>query len=223
MDISKPKALKVVEAVLSSFRFSQYQIWKQTGVSFGQVNKVVKYLIERRAVMKIDKKYQVTSYSGVLALFVAHRTFPKPEAAFQVVGEKQEILRYLAEHGCTFCLTTAWRHYDDYLHDGAIHAYLPADLNAQKQIIAEMSAQPNGIQLINLYPQDIAVEPVKEPNKTIDKNDKQPPGPFSEPLKPLKNLPLTSEIRTLLDMYSSHYAYGVQNWITKKVGQWPRE
>lgn len=223
MDISKPKALKVVEAILSNFKFTQYHVWKQTGVSFGQVNKVVKYLIEKNAVSKMEKHYQVTSYGSVLQIFVAYRTFPKPTAVFQIVGDTQGILSYLTEQDCTFCLTTAWQHYDDYLHDGAIHAYLPADEKTQKKVLAELSAQPKGIQQVYLYPQDLQVKPVKVPNTVFGKKEKHFGKPFKEPIKPLKHLPVTSEIRTLLDMYSSNYAYGVQNWITKKVEQWQQE
>lgn len=218
MDISRPKALTVVETVLSRFKFSQYQIWKQTRVSFGQVNRVVRFLIEKKAVMKVGKQYQVSSYGGVLQLFAAYRTFPKPTATFQVVGNPQGVLSYLAENGCTFCLTTAWQHYDDYLHDEAVHAYLPADAAAQEKILAELSGQPKGVQPIYLYLQDIPVEPVKVPN-TFFKKSEPSNEPFSESIEPLKQLPVTSEIRTLLDMYSSNYAYGVQNWVTRKVEQ----
>ncbi|GEM_PF-1753475 len=221
MDISKPKALLVVEAILSSFEFTQYQLWKQTGVSFGQVNKVVNYLVKKGAVGKVGKRYQVTSYGWVLQLFLAHRTFPKPVATFQITIGRQEIFSYLAEQGCTFCLTTAWQQYDDYLHEGAVHAYLPADDKIVKKVLAELSAQPNGLQLVQLYLQDLPVKPAKALNKWG--KGKQAGKPFEEPFKPLKYLPVTSEIRTLLDMYSSHYAYGVQNWITHKVEQWQRK
>lgn len=223
MDISKPKALLVVEAILSSFKFTQYQLWKQTGVSFGQVNKVVNYLVEKRVVGKVGKYYQVTSFGGVLALFSAYRTFPKPVATFQVTGGMQEIFSYLAEQGCTFCLTTAWQHYDDYLRDGAVHAYLPADDVIVKKVLAELSTQPKGIQLVYLYLQDLPVKPAKALNKVFLVKGKRAAKPFEEPFKPLKQLPVTPEIRTILDMYSSHYAYGVQNWVNKKVEQWQRE
>ncbi len=223
MDISKPKALKVIEAILSSFKFTQYKIWKQTGVSFGQVNKVVKHLIEKNAVTKVGNHYQLTSYGSVLQLFSAHRTFPKPIAMFQVTGETQQILSYLAENNCTFCLTTAWQHYDDYLHDGAIHAYLPTDKQTQDKVIAELSAQPKSINAIYLYPQDLPVEPTKVKNTVFGKGEKQSSDPFAEHAPPLEHLPVTSETRTLLDMYSSHYAYGVQQWITEKVEKWRQE
>jgi hypothetical protein len=103
-------------------------------------------------------------------------------------------LKYLAQNGCTFCLTTAWAYYDDYLRDPAVHAYLPSDRKQQDEIINELAAQPPGMLAVFLYPQDLAVTPVK-----------------------FKGLPLTSEIRTLLDLYTSNYAYGVQPWIKKKV------
>jgi hypothetical protein len=222
MDISKPKGLKVIEAVLSTRKFTQYQIWKQVGVSFGHVNKVVKHLIEKNAVTKVGSHYQLTSYGSVLQLFAAHRTFPKPAAVFQVAGETQQILSYLAENNCIFCLTTAWQHYDDYLHDSAIHAYLPTNKQMQDKIMDELSGQPKSINTIYLYPRDIPVEPFKVKNIVLGKGEKKSSDPFQERESQLKQLPVTSETRTLLDMYSSHYAYGVQQWITKKVGQWQR-
>lgn len=221
MDISKPKALLVVQAILSSYSFTQYGLWKKTGVSFGQVNKVVRYLEEKRVVGRSGGKYQIRSLPGILQLFTAFRTFPKPAAVFQVTGEAQPILSFLAEEGCVFCLTTAWQHYDDYLRDGAIHAYLPSSDSASKRIIAQLSTLAKGNRMVFLYPQDLPVKPVKVRN-TVFKVGDSVGGAFND-FKPLKQLPATTEVRTLLDIYTSHYAYGTDNWIKRKGEEWAQE
>jgi hypothetical protein len=222
MDISKPKSLKVVETILADYEFTQYALWKKTGISFAQVNKVVNYLKEKNAVTKTSNgKYQIAAYIGILQLFSAYRTFPKPTATYQLLGEPQDALAYLAEHGCTFCLTTAWQHYDDYLHDGAIHAYLPKDAAKQKSIITELSAQPKGLQPIYLYNQDLPIETVKVANNVFPKPTTKEP--FESHAEPLAKLPVTMPTRTLLDMYTSHYAYGVQQWIANQVKKWHQE
>jgi len=191
MDLSKPKALKVVEAILSGGAFTQYGLWKKAGVSFGTAHNVVKYLEQKGCVGKVGDKYAITSWYGLLGLFHAYYSFPKSTASFQLAAEPKQVAKYLSENGCVLCLTTAWQHYDDYLHDRQVHAYLPSK---HAEIISELSTQPKGNLPVSLYLPELPVEPVKS-----------------------KGLLMTRLPRTLLDMYSSHYSYGTSNWISKQA------
>jgi len=193
MDLSKPKALKALEALMELGSFSQYEVWKKAGTSFGTTHKLVHYLEEKRVVAKSGKKYEITTWPGLLGLFAAYRTFPKPVATLQLSLGLEETEAYVNSLGFIRCLTSAWKHYDDYLTDPQVHVYAP-DAATVEKALAELSQLPKGTTVLDVYPQDLAVRPVKR-------------GPVS----------LTSLQRTLLDLYSSRYAYATDRWIRKKA------
>ena len=191
MDLSKPKALRVLETIFDSYRFTQLGLSKQAGTSFGEAHNVVKYLEERALVTKTSKQYEIKSYSGILNLFTAHRKFPKPDYEFTVETDRETTKRTLSGYGATLCLTTAWAFYDDYLRDPEIHAYLPKKTG---ELLTALATANNGKTTIKLYNPDLPYEP-KEKN----------------------GIKITTETRTLIDLYSAHYAYGAENWINKKI------
>lgn len=199
MNLAKEKTLAALEAIVELGTFSQYEVWKKAGTSFIIAHNLVHYLLQKSVVAKTGKKYMITSWPGLLSLFVAFRTFPKPLATLQLAISPENAKHYLQENGFTYCLTTAWQYYDDYLRDPQIHVYAPSKAKAE-QSIREMSQLAKGSTIINIYLQDIPVKPVGK-----------------------KGALLTSLPRTLLDIYSSHYAYGTDNWIKKKAMQWQRE
>ena len=195
MNLSKPKTEKALEAIISLEAFTQYEVWKKAGTSFETAHNLVKFLEQKNVIAKTGKKYSITTWPGLLSLFAAYRTFPKPTATLQLaIGEKQ-FKEILCKNGFTLCLTSAWQHYDDYLHGGNMHAYYPDEKTLQK-LVKEASQLPKGLTIAYLYPQDIPQKPEKKGKQNI-----------------------TSFPRTLLDMYSSHYAYGTSNWIKKKAMQ----
>ncbi len=193
MDLSKPKALNALEAVMELGSFTQYQVWKKAGTSFATAHKLVHYLEEKRVVAKTGKKYAITTWPGLLGLFAVYRTFPKPLASLQLSIDRKDAEKYLDSKGFVRCLTSAWKYYDDYLTDPQLHYYVPDGVAAEKTI-AELSGLPKGTMMIHLYGQDLTVFPAKR-----------------------GSVLLTSLERTLLDLYSSHYAYAADNWITKKA------
>ena len=195
MDLAKPKTLAALEAIIELESFSQYEVWKKAGTSFGTAHYLVNFLQEKHVISKA-KKYSVLTWPGLLALFAAYRTFPKPLASYHLAISVEDAKDFLNEKGFTYCLTSAWKYYDDYLRDPTIHVYFPTGGNAQNAM-QELSQLAKGTTIINVYPQDIPVKPTKK-----------------------KEVLLTSFSRTLLDMYSSNYAYGTDNWIKKKASQW---
>ena len=199
MDLAKEKTIAALEAIIELESFSQYGVWKKSGTSFITAHNLVHYLLQKNVIAKVDKKYAITSWPGLLSLFSAFRTFPKPIATLQLAISLDDVKAHLQEKGFIFCLTTAWQHYDDYLRDPQVHVYAPSNAKA-KQAINELSQLAKGTTVINIYPQDVPVKPVSK-----------------------KGMQLTSLPRTLLDLYSSHYAYGTDNWIRKKATQWQRE
>ena len=166
MDLAKPKTFAALEAIIELESFTQYEVWKKAGTSFGTAHNLVKFLQEKHVIVKAGKKYSVLTWPGLLGLFAAYRTFPKPVASYRLPP---------------------------------IHAYRPAN-PVTKNAMTELSQLSKGTTVINVYPQDI---------------------PFEPEIK--KGACLTPFPRTLLDLYSSNYAYGTDNWIKKKAEQWQRE
>lgn len=193
MDLARPRAFKALEAVVELGEFTQYQVWKKAGTSFDTAHRVVKFLQEKNVVSKTGGKYMVSTWPGLLGLFAAYRTFPKPVASLQLALDQKQALDYLAENKFVLCLTSAWKYYDDYLRDPQLHVYSPSEEKAEKTV-SELSQLAKGTLLIHVYLQDLPVTPVKQ-------------GKFLA----------TSLPRTVLDLYSSHYAYGTDNWIKRKA------
>ncbi len=195
MDLSKPKALKALEAVLELGSFSQYRVWKKAGTSFATAHNLVHYLEEKRVVAKAGKEYKITTWPGLLGLFAAYRTFPKPLVTLQLSIGLKEAEKYVDSKGFIRCLTSAWKYYDDYLLDPQLHVYAPSQKMVD-EALAELSQLPKGTLLIHVYPQDLVVSPAKRGSVLV-----------------------TGLQRTLLDLYSSHYAYATDNWIKKKANR----
>jgi len=195
MDVSKPKALKALEALMELGSFSQYEVWKKAGTSFATAHKLVHYLEEKGVVAKASKKYVVSTWPGLLSVFAVHRTFPKPVASLSLSMNFKDALRYFDREGFIRCLTTAWSSYDDYVRDPELHFYA-SDADAVSRGLAELSQMPKGTTLVNIYMQDLAVTPVKGSGYL-----------------------LTGLFRTLLDLYSSKYAYAAERWIKKKASK----
>jgi len=188
----------VLEAIIEQHSFTQYGLWKTTGVAFGTAHNVVKFLEQKKVVAKSGKKYVITSWPGLFALFSAFRSFPKPLASLQLAMSVKGAERYLADKKFIFCLTSAWRHYDDYLHDPQLHVYAPGRTEAE-QAMKELSRLAKGNTIVNIYPQDLEVRPIR------------------------KKILFTSLPRTLLDLSSSQYAYGTENWIRKQATKWQQK
>jgi len=199
MNLARPKALKALEAVIELGSFTQYQVWKRAGTSFDTAHRLVHFLEEKRVVAKIGKSYRVSSWPGLLNLFSAFRSFPKPIAVLQLSLSPAQAEKYLSEKQFAYCLSSAWRHYDDYFGDPQTNAYASSAEQAEKAV-RELSQLPKGTTVINIYPQDLPVEPIKKGNSLI-----------------------TGLPRTLLDLYSSKYAYAADNWIKKKALEWQPE
>jgi len=199
MNLIRKKTLAALETLIELESFTQSEVGLKAGISPMPVYNLVHFLLQKNVLAKVGKKYAITSWPGLLSLFAAFRTFPKPVATLQLAISSEEAKQYLQEKGFIYCLTTAWQYYDDYLHDNQLHAYAPNKVVAE-QIIKELSQLASGTTVIHLYLQDLPVEAVE-----------------------LHGIHLSSLPRTLLDLYSSHYAYGTDNWIRKKAIQWQQE
>lgn len=199
MNLARPRTLKALEALIELGSFTQYSVWKKAGTSFETAHNLVHYLQEKNVVAKTGRNYQVSTWPGLLSLFAAFRTFPKPTAVLQLAMSPKQATEYLAEKRFVLCLTSAWKCYDDYLRDPQLHACAP---NAKKaeQAVTELSQLSKGTLVINIYPQDLPISPVKN-GKII----------------------ATGLPRTLLDLYSSRYAYATDNWIKKQANKWQQE
>ncbi|MBI5035931.1 hypothetical protein HZC09_01180 [Candidatus Micrarchaeota archaeon] len=199
MDLAKPKALRALEAVMELGSFTQYRVWKKAGTSFATAHNLIHYLQEKNVVAKIGKKYAITTWPGLLGLFAVYRTFPKPIATLQLAMPAKKADEYFTTNKFIRCLTSAWERYDDYLRDPQLHFYSPG-AEATESSLSELSHLPKGTTIVNIYLQDLQVSPVKH-GRSLS----------------------TSLPRTLLDLYSSNYAYAAENWIRKKAMKWKPE
>jgi len=197
--MAKPKTLKALEAVIELESFTQYAVWKKAATSFDTAHNLVHFLQEKNVVAKTAKGYRVTTWPGLLGLFAAYRTFPKPIETLQLAMSRKEAEGYFSSKKFILCLTSAWKYYDDYLRDPQLHYYWPNG-NFPEAALNELTQIAKGTTIINFYRPDLPVTPVKHGSSLA-----------------------TSLPRTILDLYSSHYAYGTDNWIKKKASKWQQE
>ncbi|HLD59989.1 MAG TPA: hypothetical protein VI912_03280 [Candidatus Bilamarchaeaceae archaeon] len=187
MKVTSKKTYRVIKAILTMKKFTQYEISKKEEITFSLVNKVVNWLVSLGYVAKRTGYYELVAPVAILSLFPIYRKI-KPYAIFDVNVSVRDILAMLKGKG-RLCLTSALAYYDDYFRDPAIHIYL----NDQK-IIEELKSLPKGYTHIQIYKEDLS-------NMDFQKKNGQN---------------ITDKTRTILDLFCANKGYTAERLIKKE-------
>lgn len=186
--LTAQKTYRILYYILSHRRFTQTEIHEATGVSIGRVNKVVSWLIDRGYADKTKGGYRLTSAVSLISLLANFRVM-KRTLTLDIDAPREEVMKFLLEKGSVFCLTSALQYYDTYFRDPSIHVY-----SYDKKVVEEFKKFRKGNLRINIYEPDLCLE---ENITTID------------------TAKLTSEVRTIIDLFCDNKSYAADRLIKR--------
>lgn len=191
--VTQPQAYKVANYILKSPEFSQKEIVKKTGVSKGMVSYVIRWLTEKNYVKRTEKKYKLVSPTALISLFHLYRNMEKQLlGSFSVKPEPKALMKELIKRKVVFCTTTALQQYSPYFQDPSISFY-----SNDKRLLQELKTEIPGLTRINFYKPDMCLEiDIKKKGKML----------------------LTSEARTIIDLFCNNQAYTAKELIERKYG-----
>lgn len=181
MKLTQEKTYKVVKEILAGKTFRQLEISRSTGVSFGQVNKVVNWLVELGYVTKGKEGYSLRGAVAIVNIFPLYRQMKN-----LLIGElsididNKQLIDALKRNKGALCLTSALQEYDSYYRDSAVRVY------GDDKLLKELGDYEKGNTKIEIYRDDIGNE-----RDMVNK----------------EGIPATDEIRTVIDLYCSSFAY----------------
>ncbi len=186
MRLHSKQSFKVVYWVLKLKVFSQTELAEKAMVSWGQMNKVVQWLIKKGFVRK-GAKYELVNPAALVQLLTTEVELEKD--SFEVSVPKKIILDWIKKHEQVLCLNSALDFYSNYFRDPGISVCFSKEL---KEYLA--NAQP-GLTKVTLVKSNLELLP----SNIIKKN-----GFF-----------VTNEVRTIIDLFADKKAYAVEPLIKK--------
>ena len=186
--LTAQKTYRILYYVLSHKEFTQTEIHEATGVSIGRVNKVVSWLLDKGYVEKTKGRYRLTSGVSLISLLANFRAMKKT-ITLDIDAPREETMRFLIEKGAVFCLTSALQYYDMYFRDPSIHVY-----SYDKKVVEELEKFRKGNLRINIYEPDLCLE------ENITTKD---------------SVKLTSEVRTIIDLFCDNKSYAADRLIKR--------
>ncbi len=186
--LTADKTYRVIYYILKKQKFTQTEIHKATGVSIGRVNQVVSWLRESGYVEKTGTKYGLTSGVSLISLLSNFRSMKKIRT-LDIDAKRGETSEFLIEKEAVFCLTSALQLHDSYFRDPSICAY-----SSNKEVVEELKKFPKGNLRINIY----------EPDLPLDKNTVS-----------IDSARVTSEIRTVVDLFCDDKGYTAERLIKR--------
>ena len=189
MKLINKMTYKIVKEILARKEFKQLEISKRTKVSFGRVNKVVNWLVKRGYVAKGKGIYILRGPVAMMNIFPLDRQMKE-----LMIGElsldidRKQLMETIKRYRCSLCLTSALQQYDSYYRDPAIRVY------GDEKLLDELKDFEKGNTKIEIYKDDI-------------KNE--------EDFKYAKGIKATDEIRTVIDLYCSSFAYASDRIVRK--------
>ncbi len=180
--------------MLMEKEFKQRELATRLKISPARVNEIVQWLVKNNLVEKYKNRYEALNPIGIIKLFVYSRRMDDlKEFSIDVKVEKNKLISYLKKQEVVFCLTSALQEYSSYFRDPSINFYA----NDLEKIRSELKKLQHGMLRINVYRQDMFLE-----SNTVKKN----------------GMILTSELRTVIDLFCDNKAYTAKELIEKLWG-----
>jgi hypothetical protein len=191
MKPTSPKNYQLLRAILEKKRFKQKELSNDTGISTYQASKITNWLLEKRYLIK-QEKYELWDPIGIINSISAYRKL-KPALSLNVNLEKVRILETLKKQGIILARITALEKYSEFYRENVIDIYAK-DCNKVKDILSKI---PGSKTPINLYKEDLDVR---------------------KDIKKIDGFDVTTEYRTVIDLYCSERGYASKELIEKLWG-----
>ncbi len=188
------KTYNVIKAVLLEKQFMQREVARKLKVSPARVNEIAQWMIKNNLVEKYKNRYEVLNPVGIIKLFTYSRRMDDlKQFGIDVKVDRKKLFEYLKKQKVVFCLSSALQEYSAYFRDLSINFYV----NDPEKIRDELRKLPQGMVRINVYKPDMFLE--------------------SDTVKKGSTL-ITSELRTVIDLFCDNKAYTAKELIEKLWG-----
>ena len=194
IDFSKPVSFSIIEAILKDKHFTQLQLSREKNVSLGQVNKIVKGLLEKGLIEKEQNGYAITNPLGIIELIAKYR-----DMNYMLLGKVRTLLSKddayeLLKGKGIFCLDSALEAYEDVkTHRVCLYANkgMPCE-----ELFKELETMKGNKTLICMYSLDLPTEPVEFNGRLI-----------------------TNKLRTAIDLVCDNSAFAANRLFEELWGQ----
>ncbi|MBI4141978.1 hypothetical protein HY484_03580 [Candidatus Woesearchaeota archaeon] len=198
VNLASPKTFAFIEYVLERKKFTQYRASKDLkGISFGLINKITNWLLEKQFMARTHKEYVLKDPAGIVSAMAIYRDMNSLKV-FEAKTSltKPELFGIISKNG-VFCLDTALNQYTNYYKSDRVCAY--TSKNKVAEIKKKLLFKPGNNSTVCLYE-----EKPKAKTKTI------------------KNKKYTDKIRTTIDLACDGKAFAAETLFNqlwgKKIG-----
>lgn len=192
--VTSKKTYSTIKAMLLEKQFKQRELARRLKVSPARVNEVVQWLVKNNLAEKYKTRHEVLNPIGIVKLFTySRRMNDLKQFSIDMKVDRAKLMSYLKKHKVVFCLTSALQEYSAYFRDPSINFYA----RDFEKIRDELRKLPQGMVRINVYRPDVFLE-----SDTVEKG----------------GMLLTSELRTVIDLFCDNKAYAAKELIEKLWG-----
>lgn len=191
--LNAKKTYPVIKYVLKEKCFKQSELSEKTGVSLGRVNEIVQWLSKRGVIQKTEQGYKLVNPLWLIRAFTIFRDMSNQRfTTLEVNIERKKLMNHLKRKHVVFCLTTALQEYSSYFRDPSVNFYA----RDYEKIKRELTPRTGNL-LVNIFKPDLFLE------TDIVKKD---------------GLPITSKIRTVIDLFCDKKAYTARDLVKELWG-----
>lgn len=193
MKLTSRQTYKVVRATLEKGAFKQVELERTSGVSFGLVNRAVKWMVSRKFVAREGGSYKVIAPAALAEAFSFFRQMDEQKKyAFAVDASEKTLRNVIKKHGAVLCSTSALVYYDDYFRDQVVSVY------GDKELANSLKEMGPGRMRVEVFADDLEQ---------------------SEDFVEMRGVRLTSKVRTIIDLLCSQKSYAADQLIKKTWGR----
>lgn len=168
MNPIRPATYKVIRYILAhpEEALTQREAQRQTGVSLGQVNKVVNWLLTRGYLTKNRRSgLQLVNPGGLITLFALYRRMDDLKiGSFKIRSDVEQAKQYLIGQKGVFCLETALDEHSSYFRSPGVSCYVPE--SKIETITRDLKSASGGALPLDLYNDDLKFQLDVEGNHT---------------------------------------------------------
>jgi hydroxymethylpyrimidine pyrophosphatase-like HAD family hydrolase len=191
MKATSPKTYEILRTILERKKFGQRGLHRVTGISLGQINKVTNWLLEKKYIIK-NNGYELWDPIGILSSISLSRKL-KPAISASVSLEKDRVMEVLKEEGIILARITALEKFSEFYRENVIDIYAQ-DCNKVKDTLSKIPGLKTPVQI---YKEDLDVR---------------------DDIKKINGFDVTTEYRTVIDLYCSERAYAAKELVEKLWG-----
>lgn len=184
MKLTSKQTYKVASFVLLNPVFTQTKLFNAVKVSWGRMNEVVQWLVNKNFVEKREKEYELIDPAGLISLFPLYRDMNS--LVLKKLPLRLSIKKVINRlpKGTILCLDSALEFYSGYWRSDRVCVYVEENSKEFKKIEQEFKPLTGGNIMLWMFKPDIKPETNK-----------------------IKGFTVTSKLRTLIDLVCDNKSF----------------